>query len=124
MKDTFTTLLLGLFVSLITYGQIEKIEPPFWWSGMHTEQLQLLCYGKEIAKYDIEIDGITVHEIKKTENVNYVFITIDTKDISPGTFSIEFKENDTSVFSQPYEFKTRREDSAERKGLMILIKIL
>lgn len=115
MKATLTTLLLGLFISL-TYGQIEKIEPPFWWSGMHEEQLQLLCYGKQIAKYDVEIEGITISEIKKTENANYVFVTIDTKDVPSGTFSIEFKENDTLVFSQPYEFKTRRENSANRKG--------
>ncbi|WP_108801800.1 glycoside hydrolase family 13 protein [Aquimarina sp. Aq107] len=114
MKNILTVL-FGLIVSL-TFGQIEKIEPPFWWSGMHSNQLQLMCYGKEISKYDIEIEGITINDITKTENSNYVFVTIDTKDVPVGEIIINFKENNKIAFSESYEFKTRRKGSAERKG--------
>ncbi|MDH7444198.1 glycoside hydrolase family 13 protein [Aquimarina sp. 2201CG14-23] len=115
MKSILPMLFFGLLVSL-TYGQIEKIEPPFWWSGMQSNELQLLCYGKEISKYETEIDGITITDITKTENPNYVFITINTKDVPVGMITINFKENGNTVFSQSYEFKTRREGSAQRKG--------
>ncbi|SHJ05907.1 glycoside hydrolase family 13 protein [Aquimarina spongiae] len=115
MKNIVLVLCSCLLFS-ITYGQIDKIEPPFWWSGMHLDQLQLVCYGKDISKYDIQIEGLTITEVKKTENPNYVFVTIDTKGVQPTTFSIDFKENNNTVFSQPYELKQRRENSKDRKG--------
>ena len=115
MKNIVLVLCSCLLFS-ITYGQIDKIEPPFWWSGMHLDQLQLMCYGKDISKYDIQIEGLTITELKKTENPNYVFVTIDTKGAQPATFSIDFKENNNTVFSQPYELKQRRENSKDRKG--------
>ncbi len=115
MKSKLIVLLSCFFIGL-SYGQIEKIEPPFWWSGMNHNQLQLLCYGKEVSKYDVKIDGVTISDVTKTENPNYVFVTLDTKEIKPGAISIDFIENENVVFSQSYEFKSRRENSAQRKG--------
>ncbi len=115
MKSKLIIVLSCFFIGL-SYGQIEKIEPPFWWSGMHHNQLQLLCYGKEISKYEIQIEGVTISDITKTENPNYVFVTLDTKEIEPGTISIDFTEKEKVIFSQPYEFKARRENSSQRKG--------
>ncbi len=115
MKSKLIIVLSCFFIGL-SYGQIEKIEPPFWWSGMHHNQLQLLCYGKEISKYEIQIEGVTISDITKTENPNYVFVTFDTKEIEPGTISIDFTEKEKVIFSQPYEFKARRENSSQRKG--------
>ncbi|WP_281988064.1 glycoside hydrolase family 13 protein [Aquimarina aggregata] len=108
--------LFTCFLFSCMYGQVEKIEPPFWWSGMQQNELQILCYAKDIAKYDIEIKDVTILEVKKTENKNYVFVTIDTQDIAPGKIAIDFKYNNKVEFSQSYEFKQRKEASAQRKG--------
>ncbi|KZS41734.1 alpha-amlyase [Aquimarina aggregata] len=108
--------LFTCFLFSCMYGQVEKIEPPFWWSGMQQNELQILCYAKDIAKYDIEIKDVTILEVKKTENKNYVFVTIDTQDIGPGKIAIDFKYNNKVEFSQSYEFKQRKEASAQRKG--------
>ncbi|GAA4272611.1 glycoside hydrolase family 13 protein [Aquimarina gracilis] len=115
MKSKLIILLSCFFIGL-SYGQIEKIEPPFWWSDMNHNQLQLLCYGKEISKYNVQIEGVTISDVTKTENPNYLFVTMDTKGIKPGNISINFKENDKVIFSQPYEFRSRRENSSQRKG--------
>ncbi len=115
MKNTLIILLSCLFFSF-SYGQIQKIEPPFWWSGMHQKDVQLMCYGKDISTYDVQIDGVTISDVTKTENPNYLFVTIETQDVKPGTVSIDFKESGKVAFSQPYEFKIRRDNSAERKG--------
>ena len=115
MKKKISILFLSCFVS-IAYTQIEKIEPPFWWSGMYHEQLQLVCYGKDISKYKVQTEGVAITDITKTENPNYLFITLDIKEVTPGKISIDFKEEDSVVFSQSYEFKTRREHAADRKG--------
>ncbi|WP_106791189.1 glycoside hydrolase family 13 protein [Aquimarina sp. Aq78] len=115
MKRKLIILLSWCFITL-AQAQVEKIEPPFWWSAMHHDELQVLCYGKDIAKYSVESKDITIKDITKTENPNYLFITLDTKEVKAGTVSIDFKENGSVVFSQPYQFKSRRENSAERKG--------
>ncbi len=115
MKNQLIILFSCLLFSF-SYGQVEKIEPPFWWSNMHQQDLQLMCYGKDISKYDVQIEGVTISDITKTENPNYLFITIDTKDVKAGTITLNFKEKEVVVFSQSYEFKARRENSAERKG--------
>ncbi|WP_024770403.1 glycoside hydrolase family 13 protein [Aquimarina macrocephali] len=115
MKRKLIILLSLCFIAL-AQAQVEKMEPPFWWSAMHHDELQVLCYGKDIAKYNVESKDITIRDITKTENPNYLFITLDTKEVKAGTVSIDFKENGSVVFSQQYQFKSRRENSAERKG--------
>ncbi|MBG6132190.1 glycosidase [Aquimarina sp. EL_43] len=115
MKSKLIVLFSFCLVAL-TQAQVEKMEPPFWWSAMHNDELQILCYGKGIAKYNVESKDIKISDITKTENPNYLFITLDIKEVEAGTVSIDFKENGNVVFSQPYQFKSRRENSAERKG--------
>ncbi len=109
-------LLFSCFLFLSAYGQVEKVEPPFWWSGMHHNELQLMCYGKDISKYDVQIEDVTISDVTKTENPNYVFITLNTEQIKEGMIIINFKENDNVMFSQPYQFKARIENSSKRKG--------
>ena len=114
MKKLFVIL---LFVTTTIFAQIEKIEPAFWWSGMQNTSLQLLCYGKNIAQYDVAIsDTIPILNIRKTENPNYLFITINTENIAPKTFEIQFLKKGKVKFSRPYELKQRRKNAALRKG--------
>ncbi|MEP6262112.1 MAG: glycoside hydrolase family 13 protein [Gillisia sp.] len=110
-------LLILFLVGTVVQGQIQKVEPPFWWSGMNTPELQIMFYGKNIAQYDIEVDkNITVNNIVKTENSNYVFVTLKTEGLSEGTIKIDFKRNGKIAFSHNYELKKRRENSAMRQG--------
>ncbi len=109
--------ILFFFFSLSIFSQVEKIEPPFWWGNMQNTELQIMCYGKNIAQYDVSIsDNIKIINIRKTENPNYVFVTIDTKNVPVSTFQIVFKKKGKTKFSQPYELKQRKENSALRKG--------
>jgi len=109
--------ILFFFFGLSTFSQIEKIEPPFWWSGMQNTELQIMCYGKNIAQYDVSIsDNIKITNIRKTENPNYVFITIDTENVTASTFQIRFSKKGKLKFSQSYELKQRKENAALRKG--------
>ncbi|MBL4568220.1 MAG: glycoside hydrolase family 13 protein [Flavobacteriaceae bacterium] len=109
--------IIALFFSLSLFSQIEKIEPPFWWSGMQNTELQILCYGKNIAQYDVTIsDAISIVNIRKTENPNYQFVTIDTKGVKPGNVQLYFSKKGKRIFTKNYEFKKRRKNSALRKG--------
>ena len=76
-KNTFTLFIL-IFFSFNLFSQIvEKVEPPFWWSGMKNPDLQILIYGESISTYDIDIDKEDLlKSIETTENENYVFLNI------------------------------------------------
>ena len=125
MKKYFTFLFL-LFVA-ISFAQIQKVEPAFWWKGMKNADLQILVYGKDIAKYQLELsDNIKIKDLTKTENPNYVFITVNTNEIQKPSFKINFKKGRKTVDSYTYELKTRKPGSAERnsftsKDVMYLI---
>ena len=125
MKKHFTFLFL-LFVA-ISFAQIQKVEPAFWWHGMKNPDLQILVYGKDISKYQVELsDNIKVKDLTKTENPNYVFITINTDEVQKPSFKINFKNGKKTVDSYTYELKNRKPGSAARnsfssKDVMYLI---
>ncbi len=104
-------------ISMTLFSQVEKIEPPFWWTGMNHSELQLMVYGNDISQYEVSFsDNIQIINVEKTENPNYQFITIDTKNVKVGTYTLNFLKDNEVIFSQPYEFKQRRENSSIRKG--------
>lgn len=109
--------ILILFSGIEIFGQIEKVEPPFWWSDMQNPKLEIMFYGKDVASYDVSTsEGITISKVTKTENPNYVFVTVDIKDIPAKTFNINFSKNKKVRFSHSYELKSRRDGSSLRKG--------
>jgi glycosidase len=115
MKKLF--LLFVIFTTSSMLAQIEKIEPPFWYAGMHNSELQIMFYGKNISKYKVfTSNSIPITNIERTENPNYIFVTVNTKDTPPKDFSFLFKENGKVIFTRKYSLKQRRENSAERKS--------
>jgi glycosidase len=111
------TLILLLVIKLTTFAQdIERMEPPFWWSDMHNTELQILCYGKNIAQYDIEISKGKLLNVRKTENPNYLFILLDTKNLEAGSFKIIFNKEGKIAFKKSYELKQRKKSSKYRNG--------
>lgn len=112
MKKIFFLLL----ITSLSFAQIERVEPPFWWSDMNLSDIQIMFYGKNIAQNEISVsNGIVIKEIQKTENPNYIFVTIDTKNIATQDFIFTFKNKNKS-FTQNYSLKSRKENSRNRKS--------
>ncbi|WP_456422310.1 glycoside hydrolase family 13 protein [Lutibacter sp.] len=113
-------LLVLIFISFSTKAQkIKKIEPPFWWTEMNHNQLELLIYGDDIASYSpsIENKNITIVGVNKTENKHYLFLDLDISKAQVGTFKINFsKKGKKNNFSVNYELKQRSNKSKLRKG--------
>ena len=109
-------LLLLLFTTSL-FAQVERVEPPFWWSDMKLSSVQIMFYGKNIAQYDVTAaNSIVIESIQKTENPNYVFVTINTKNTAAQDFVFSFSKNKKVAFTQNYSLKSRRENSALRKS--------
>jgi glycosidase len=99
------------------FAQIERIEPPFWYAGMHNPELQIMFYGKNIALFDVSVSNpIKITNIKKTENPNYLFVTINTKNVPATDCVFTFNHNNKVLFTQNYSLKQRRDNSAQRKS--------
>ena len=90
--------LMGLFTFFNAHAQIERVEPPFWWEGMHYSQVQILLYGKNIAQYRVEGD-LPITNVLKTENPNYLFVTVDTKGKKADNYTISLWQKKKQVGS-------------------------
>jgi neopullulanase len=114
---TMKKILLLLFFTTSVFAQVERVEPPFWWSDMKLSNVQIMFYGKNIAQYDVTAsNSIVIESIQKTENPNYVFVTINTKNTAAQDFVFSFSKNKKVAFTQNYSLKSRRENSALRKS--------
>ena len=83
--------LLLLLFSISTFAQIDKVEPPFWYAGMKNSELQIMFYGKNISQYEVSVsNNVVVSNVTKTENSNYLFVTIDTKNVAAQTLKFTF----------------------------------
>ena len=108
-------LLLSSFLSTFAFDKKKKVEPMFWWKGMKNPEVQILVYGKDISKYNIELsDNVKIQNLQKTENPNYVFVTINTNEVNKSSFKINIKNKNKIVDSYTYELKDRQPNSANR----------
>lgn len=110
-----------LFFLLISYSvvfaQADRVEPPFWYAGMHNPELQIMFYAKNISQYNASVSNdIVIKNVVKTENPNYVFITIDTKNVPASDIVFSFKNKNKIAFTHKYSLKQRRADSAQRES--------
>ncbi len=61
-------------------------------------------------------DQIKIKDIQKTENPNYVFVTVNTNDVNKSSFKINIKNKIKFVDSYTYELKDRQPNSANRSS--------
>lgn len=127
MNTLFPLLKSSSFIGLMLLAQlntivaqknykIEHIEPMNWWSGMKHSQIQLLLHGENISRFTIESPSFPIVGILKTENPNYLFVTIETKDRNAGKYPIRLLDKKKVVATIDYELKERQYGSATRKG--------
>lgn len=104
-----------LLLAQIGFAQIQKVEPPFWYSGMKKTELQLMLYGKNIGNAVVTCDKATVVGVIRTENPNYLFVNLDLKNVPAGSIELSLTLG-KKVEKRKYELRARRKDSANRKG--------
>lgn len=96
---------------------ISRIEPPFWYAGMKRSELQILFYGKKTGSFQVTVsNSVEILNVKRTENPNYLFVTINTKNIPASNFTFSFKRKNKTVFTLNYSLKKRRDNSASRQS--------
>ena len=112
-----------LVMALGLYAQIpalERVEPMFWWVGMHNPDLQLIVHGNNIASRKVELSypGVKLVEVHKVENPNYLFIDLKIfSGANPGTFPINFVKDGEKPLIYNYELKKRNQSDGIAQGV-------
>ena len=98
---------------------IAHLEPPFWWTGMAENKLQLMVHGSDISglKPSISYPGISITAIHQTSNPNYLFIDLLIEnDAKAGNFVIGFTKNEQVIINHNYSLLERSPNSAMRNS--------
>ena len=99
-----------------TFAQLERLEPPNWWADMNLTSVQLLCYGKNISDYEVSSKDITIVNVERTENPNYLFVNVNFEGLSAGEYSFKFKKKGSKSFTKAFALKKRDANSKERQS--------
>lgn len=114
-RQVLATLLFVIFNGAIHAQVINRMEPMNWWEGMTNSRVQIMLYGPKIADLTLKVDGLTVMEQIRTENPNYIFVTVETKNQKAGNYPISLTNAKGKVLQKiDFELKTRRTGSAQR----------
>ena len=107
---------------LAQQAEIKRVEPPFWWTGFKNPSLQVMVYGRDIAKTGVSIAGnkqetVMITSVHKVSNPNYLFVDLKIgKACKPGFITLNFSMNGKVLTSCKYELKARHAGSADRQG--------
>lgn len=105
-----------LFLPVLITAQVSKVEPPFWWEGMHQNSLMLTIYGTDLDAYELTSNNLNIQEVVCLENPNYIFAYIDLENIPAGTYNLVLQHSNKPPISLTYTLHKRHENSAQRKG--------
>lgn len=122
MRISFLALLACLLTSLTAVGEaqeIERLEPPFWWTGFERGELQLMLYGNNISLLTPATDypGVSISRVVRVQSANYLFVYLDiAPDTEPGIVDIVFSEGEYTI-ERTFELRERNADFDQVRGL-------
>lgn len=97
---------------------IDKVEPPYWWTGMRNDTLQLMVSGPGVADASVRLDypGITLLDDINLDSPNYKFLYLKlSPDTKPGEVPITFTLGDQSQ-TLDYELRSRKAPGESHEG--------
>jgi len=98
---------------------INKVEPPFWWSGMANRQLQLMVYGENLEGVSVESSSnhVKVLNVAAAENSRYSFVDLQVSEqFKARMVNLIFSTANGQQVTYAYEFKQRAGGSRQREG--------
>lgn len=111
MKRILLLVLLSLGLHTIVEAvEVARMDPPFWYTGMKNTELQVMFYGKDIARSELSLEkykGVIVTEVCRVDNPNYLFVYLEVSEAAKsGTLKFRFTEGvQTSV--KEFELRPR-----------------
>ena len=115
-------LLLALLAPLAAPAAqtIERVEPAFWWAGMHHPELQVMLYGEGVGRARASLEaapGVRLDRAVAVESPNYLFLELTVgPEARPGTLTFTL-EGPAGAQTLDYELRARtREPGTYAQG--------
>lgn len=115
------------FFSFAQNSLVQRVEPPFWWTGFKNDTLQLLVYGQNISRSEVKIENKSVQliSVKEAENPNYLFVdVVIPKTEQDFSFTINFSNEflDTTIeYNLLKRQKEKKHKGFDRNDVVYLI---
>ncbi len=111
MKKILSAFCLLSMASAYANINVDKIDPPHWWTGMNDRTLQLQVHGQDIrnAQFSVDYPGVRVDSVVRLDgspNWQHVYLTI-TPEAKPGTMTLKWSDAGKTL-SRRYELRPRR----------------
>lgn len=108
MKKLLKTAAVALFALTTLVAQakpaskpvVDRIEPPYWWTGMKNDTLQLMVYGPGIASADASVNypGVKLLDVVRPDSPDYLFLYLSVGDEArPGSMPVTFTSDKKSL---------------------------
>lgn len=110
----FGTLLFGISLNCNAL----TVEPPYWWTGMTQDTLQLMLSGKNVgqAQASINYPGVRIAQEVKLDNPDYLILyLVISPDTKPGSFPITLKTGKKST-KLTYTLRQRKPGARDKGG--------
>lgn len=118
MKKIFSLLLVIIFSYSFAQAQVEKIEPPFWWTNMPVQELQIQLYGENLGHFRASVDypGVKITSQIAVDSPNYLFLYLEVSpEAGAGDMEIILKNGKKQV-ELKYELKARESQEGRNMG--------
>lgn len=111
MKRKVLAICAATAIPAVAAVSVDKIDPPYWWTGMKDTSLQLQIHGEGIraAEFSLDYPGVTVDSVVRLDgspNWQYVYLSI-SPEARPGVMKLRWKEGKKKI-SRDFELKERR----------------
>ena len=95
-----------------------NVYPPNWWVGMQNSNVELMLYGDDVADDTVSIakGDVSVKHSQALDSENYLFVTLDTSNVSAQELVIRLTDSDGTTRDLTYtlEKKSTRLSVARR----------
>ena len=100
------------------YGQVNKVEPPFWWTEMPVEEVQIQLYGPNIGLHQAQINYPGVELVKQiaVDSPNYLFVYLNISSASPAGIIPIRLSHESSAIDVYFELKHRENRTNKNQG--------
>ncbi|MGO2102325.1 MAG: glycoside hydrolase family 13 protein [Psychroflexus halocasei] len=96
-----------------------RVEPPHWFAGMQSQQLQLLVHAENIKDAEVKLnsDKVQLLEVHQADSPNYLFLDLKLAQTSKAyNFKIDFNLKNKEKLTYQYKVKKRQKLADEFVG--------